>query len=365
LKQHLEIIGFNEGRIIHISNAMKNVLDQLKIEDKFLGIIFTENDLKVVETEDFFDITMYELINQKLTIVIDRNLYIAARELHDTRCLKTERHSFFAQLLIYAMFTNAAFDPTIPTYEGGNTEKIRAIDDILKFRVINNLPLDKMMDLVYGQIGSISKNELLKAKIRMHPMDKVTIEEDYNKKLTLFKRNYPYILKTTLLLRSPEFSLYRKIKYFFNWMMKEYITISEAITFALFCFHKNGGVIIGYKTNNYNELIASIKNATWDVTLISYLKDQAKKNVDRYYLLATNDQKLLEATKYYLSPDETRINKLFGSKAVEVNRIFSKTNEICRLPGREKLILSRLDKVDSLITSLENEIKKTIEVKVS
>lgn len=344
---------------------MKNILDQLKIENKFIGIIFTENDLKVVETEDFFDITMYELINKKLTIIIDRNLYIAARELYDKRCLTTERHFFFVQLIIYAMFTNAVFDPTIPTYEGGDSDRIRAKEDILKFRIINNLALDRLMNLVYGQIEFLSENELHKAKRRMRPIDKTTLEENYNKKLTMFKQNYPYMLKATLLLRLSGMSLYSKVKYFFDWMMKEYITKSEAITFALVSFYKNGGIIKDFNTNNYNKLITSVKNATWDVTLISYLKDQAKKNVDRYYLLATMDKKLLEATKYFLSTDGGWINKLFGSKAVEVNRIINKTNEICRLSGREKLILNRLDKVDSLIASLEKEIKETIEAKES
>lgn len=363
MRQHLEILGINESRIIRISNAMKNILDQLQNEDKFLGIIFTENDLKVVETEDFFDIIMYELINNNLTVIIDRNLFIAARELYDKRYLKTKRHSFFTVLMIYAMFTNAIFDSTIPIYEGGDSENIRAIDDIQKFKIIDNLPIDHLMDLVYGQIDSLSKNELSKAKKIMKPMDKITIEENYNKKLTLFKENYPYMLKCALLLRFPRLSLYRKIKYFFEWMMADYITKSEAIIFALFSFYRNGGVIKNYNTNDYCKLIASIKNATWDVTLISYLKDQAKKNFDRYYLLATIDKKLLEAAKYFLSPDEKRINKLFGNKAVEVQRIINKNNEICRLPGREKLILNRLDTVDKLTTSLENEIKKTTEIK--
>lgn len=360
MRQHLEIIDFNEGRIIHISNAMKNIFDQLKIEDKFLGIIYKENDLNVIETKDFFNVNMYEIINQRLTIIIDRNLFIAARELYDNRCLKTERHSFFALLLIYAIFTNAIFDPTIPTYEGGNSDKIKAIDDILKFRIIDNLQIDTIMDLSHGKIEFISEIDLQEAKLKMRPINKVAVEEDYNKKLTLFKRNYPYMLKATLLLRSSGLNLHHRVKYFFEWMMKEYITNSAAITFVLFSFYKNGGVIKDYRTNDYNKLISSIKNATWDVTLVSYLKDQAKKNVNRYYLLSSMDKNLLEATNYFLSSDELKINELFGNKTKDIRKIIDNANEICRAPDREKIILNRLDKVDSLINSLEKEIKQNL-----
>ena len=360
MREHLKVIDVDDEKIIHISTQMKGVLDQLKKEDKFLGIIFTEDEIKVVETEDFFDITKYDSINQMLTIIIDRNLFIAARELYDIRFLSTARQSFFAQLLIYAMFTNATFDPTIPTYEGGNSKIIRATNDILKFRIIDNLALDDVMDLVYNQIDCIPVKSLKLAKRIMRPINKTTWEENYNKQLTMFKRNYPFILKAILLMRSPGLNLYRRIKYYFDWMHNEYISNSAAITFVIYSFHKNGGIIKNCKTNDYNKLISSIKNATWDLTLITYFKDQAKKHANRYYLLSTMDKHLLAAAKYFLSIDETIMNDLFGNKVEEVQKIINVTNDICNLPGRKEIVIDRLNNVDALIISLENEIKKTM-----
>jgi len=340
---------------------MKAVLDQLKVEDKFLGIIFTENEFKVVETEDFFDITLYDVVNHNVTIIIDRNLLIAARELFDKRKIENDRHKFYVSLLAYAIFTNSIFDPTITIYEGGVNESINPIDDTLKLRIIDNISLDTVLDLLYGNIDTFTDTLLNSAKSLTKPLSPELLKENYNKQLDLFKQNYPYMLKAALLLRFPGLNLYRRIKYFFEWMMNEYVTNAAAITLVIYSFYKSGGLIRDYNTTDPNKLIASIKNATWDLTIISYLKEQTKEEPDRYFLLATIDKNLLEAAKYFLSPDESQINELLGNKGEEVQKIIKQTNIICSSHGRKELVQERLDKVDEIIASLEREIKHSVE----
>lgn len=358
MNQHLNIISINEEKIFYISNEIKTLLDQLKATNSFLGIVFTDNELKVVDTEDFFDITLYEDVNHNVTTVIDRNLLIAAREVFDGRRIHSDRHKFFISLLAYAIFTNSIFDPTITVYEGGAIEGINPINDTLKLRIIDNIPLDTVLDLLYGRIKEFADTDISKAESITKPLKQELLDENYNRQLNLFKQNYPYILKATLLMRQPGLSLYRKIKYFFEWMMEEFITNAAAITFVIYVFNY-GRLIKKYNTNDFEQLINAVKNATWDLTLISYLKEQAKENPNRYYLLASLDKYLLEAAAYFLSPDETRINELYGNQSEPVQKIIDKTNNICSSPGRKKLVQERMDKVDELIASLEKELMKS------
>lgn len=359
MKQHLSILSINDEKIFHISGEIKTLLDFLSSSNSFIGIIFADNELKVVDTEDFFDIKLYEDINHNTTIVIDRNLLIAARELFDERKAQTERHKFFLSMLAYAIFTNSIFDPTITVYEGGAKEGINPIDDTLKLRTVDNIPLDTVLDLLFGNIPRFSDNDINEAKSLTKPLNPQLLNEDYNKQLNLFKQNYPYMLKAALLMRQPGLNLYQKIKYFFDWMMNEFITNAAAITFVIYVFNY-GRLIKKYNTNNFQQLIDAIKNATWDLTLISYLKEQAKESPNRYYLLSSLDKYLLEAANYFLTPDESRYNNLYGNQGEQIQKIIDRTNKICLLPGRKDLIKDRIEKVDDTISSLEDDLKRSI-----
>lgn len=360
MKQHFVEIEIDGEKIIHFSGELQGILENLKMEDKLLGIVFSGNEIKVVETKDFFDLTKYKFLENNLTIVIDRNLLIIGRELFDLGQLVSKKHTYFCALLAYAIFTNAKFDQTISIYEGGDSAEHNALDDIHKFRVVDNLSFDTVVDLIYGDIEKIPQSEWNNALTRTKSIDKISEKENFNKTLNLFKKNYPYMLKATLLLRLSGVSLYNKIKIFNNWMIGEYLTKAEAITIVLYCFYKNGGIIKSYNTNDYLKLIGSIKNATWDVSLISYLKDQSKKHLNRYYLLATDDKNLLSACKYFFTPDLSTIDTLFASKGKEVHQLIEKVNSVCLLPGRENIILERYSRLDTIIYSLEKELEESI-----
>ncbi|MBK7381137.1 MAG: hypothetical protein IPJ03_19480 [Ignavibacteriales bacterium] len=360
MKQHFVEIEIDGEKIIHFSGELQGIFENLKTEDKLLGIVYSENEIKVVETIDFFDFTKIKFLDKNLTIVIDRNLLIIGREIFDMGQLVSKKHTYFCALLAYAIFTNAQIDPTISIYEGGDSSEHKALDDIYKFRVVDNLSFDSVVDLIYGDIDKISQDEWNKARIRAKSIDKISENENFNKTLNIFKENYPYLLKATLLLRLQGVSLYNKIKMFNNWMINEYVTKAEAVTIVLYCFYKSGGIIKNYNTNDYLKLIGSIKNATWDVSLISYMKVQSPKNPNRYYLLATDDKNLLSACKYFFTPDTGIVDTLFGNKSKEVHQLIEKVNRVCLLPDREKIVLERLNRLDAITSSLIRELEESI-----
>lgn len=361
MKNHLVEYEINDQKMYIISTELHNIIESLKNEASFLGIIYTENDLKVVEIEDYFDIRYENILSNNLTIIIDTNLFIAARSIYKYSNVKTRERKYFASLLAYSMFLDAQFDPTMCMYEFGNKPNHRAVDDLYKFRVVDNLPIETVFDLCSGKVHSISNADWNKAKKGTRIMNESEENEDYNKTLTLFNQNYPYVMKATIILRMKGINRYHKIKFFFDWVLNDYVTKADAITIALFILSSNGGRIVKkFNQNDYSSLIKEIENATWDLTLISYLKDQAKKDPNRYFLLATNDKNLINAGNYFFTHDETKIDKLFRNEATDVRSVIDKMNKICSLPDRENLIKERLSNIDRLTNELKNELKDSL-----
>ena len=357
MKNYLIEFELEDQKIYLISSELYEAIDYLKREDKFIGLIFTENEMKIVEIEDYFDIRFENILRNNLTIILDTNVFITARSLYKYHNINTIERKYFASLLAYSMFLDAKLDPTICMYEIGNKQHHKAAEDLYKFRVVDNLSLETILKLLHGKMKTIFKTDLEQAKNRTRELNDSEINEDYNKSLTRFKENYTYILKATILLRKKGISPYDKIDFFFRWIEEKFITKADAITFSLYILFKDGGQIIkNHSSVLYSDIIKSIRNATWDVTMISYLKDQAKKNPDRYFLLASDDKNLIDAGKYFLSSDAGILN-LFGNKRKnEVQNIIDKMNKICNLPGRKTLIEERLSNIDKTISDLENEL---------
>lgn|GEM_PF-5828248 len=359
MKEHL--IEIDGHKLYYISSELNHIMEFLKKEEKCLGIIYSENEIRIVEIEDYFDIRYERFLTNNLTIIIDSNLFIAARSIYKYGNINTPERKFFTSLLIYSKFLYAKFDPTICMYEFGNKPNHKAVNDLYTFRVVDNLSLETMLNLIFGKTHQISKIDWNDAKNKTREMNESEINEDYNKTLTRFKQNYPYVLKASIILRIKGISRYHKIKYFFDWILDDFITKADAITIAMYILSRNGGRIIKkFNQNNYSSLIKEIRNATWDVTYISYLRDQAKKIPDRYFLLVTNDKNLINAGKYFFTPDETIIDKLFGKEANNVRNIIEKINKICSLPGRGNLTKERLSNIDKTIVGLENELKASL-----
>jgi hypothetical protein len=362
MKRHLVEFEIEGQKIYYISSELYQTIESLKNEDKLIGVVFSDNEIKIVEIEDYFDIRYENILRNNLTIVLDSNLFITARSIYKYSNINSPERKYFASLLVYSKFLDALFDPTICMYEFGNKPNHNAVDDLYKFRVVDNLSFETVLDLYCGKTHSISKSDWDKVKKRTRKINKSEVNEDCNKTLTRFNQNYPYMLKTAILLRMKGIGPYNKIDFFFQWIRENFITKSDAIIFALYILYNDGGKIIkGHSTSDYTELIKLIQNATWDVTMISYLKDQVKKNPNRYYLLASLDRNLIKVGKYFLSPEENTFYDLFGKKKKdEIRNMIDRINEICSLAGRESIVKERLLNIDKTINDLENELKKSI-----
>ncbi len=94
-------------------------------------------------------------------------------------------------------------------------------------------------------------------------------------------------------------------------------------------------------------------------TILCYLKYQSKKNNGRYYLIATNDVKLVEVMRYCFSLYD-EIEELYGKNKNEIMRLIDQNNELCNKNNREKKVLDRLNNLDNIIKDLEKKYKNNL-----
>jgi hypothetical protein len=355
LKRHIVEIQMDHQKIIWQSSELASLLQYLRQENKLLGLITIDNNLKIVNYNDFFDVNLFEVLSNNTTIIIDRNLLIAARNIYNHGYSSDEVDRFFLQILSYAMFTDSIIDPSISLYEGGNNSSVSAIEDLRKFRIVDNLPLDTVLQLLFGEIDKIPTSIFNEATRITKSIDDRSLKEDYNKQLTLFKRNYPYFLKTAILLRKKSFSKIEKLEQFFKWVQNHYISMNIPFLIVKYSLLKGGGILKKVQDNNKEKLLYSIQNATWDATMLSYLKDQSRKNNGRYYLMATNDVKLVDVMRYCFSPDD-EIEKLYGRDINKIKGLVARNNELCDQKERNELVTERLNNLNNIIEQLEREL---------
>ncbi len=337
------------------SSELASVLYYLKQENKIIGVSHSDNEIKIINNEDLFDANFLDLLRSKSTIIIDRNLLIAARNIYDNRCSNDRVERFFLLVLSYAMFTDSMIDPAIAIYEGGDNNFISALEDLNKIRTIDNLALENLLKLLFGEIKYLPNEIFEKAKRNTKSIDDQSANENYNKQLTLFKCNYPYFLKAAILLRQNNFSFIEKLREFIKWTQEKYISLNIPFIIVVHSLFYGGGIINKILSTNNVKVIRSVQNATWDATLLSYLKDQSKRNKDRYHLLATNDNKLVEVMRYCFSADD-EIEGLYGKDKNEINMLINQNNELCKKKDREKIVRERLDDLANIIKQLEEEL---------
>jgi len=83
MKRHIVEIQTGSQKIIWQSSELASLLQYLNEENKLLGLITIDDDLKIVNQNDFFDVNLFDALRNNTTIIIDRNLLIAARNIYD------------------------------------------------------------------------------------------------------------------------------------------------------------------------------------------------------------------------------------------------------------------------------------------
>ncbi len=195
-------------------------------------------------------------------------------------------------LLTFLQLAEVDIDPGISITEYNTTsENPDSIQRLHNFRLVDNLPPEHLVDIVLGrtEVLNIWLSKYDKEPHCFQPYESASDVHHWD-------MYYTFALKICLIANTNR-SRKEKIKDFISWIWSDFLFSATAITFAFVFFSDSYGKMLkGVKSKNPEKVMKGIRNATWDMTIVSYW---AEKNVKRevtdpHYIFCTEDKALRE-----------------------------------------------------------------------
>ncbi|TAN65660.1 MAG: hypothetical protein EPN17_15945 [Methylobacter sp.] len=283
--------------------------------------------------EDIYFLENYMLSgkNAKFNVLLDNNIFTRLVYLAkggqiqgDDESIKT--YKFCCAVMCFFILGGFDIEPNLALYERAskNTHS-NAIKDIDHFRVADHIHPMGYAELALGVRDKFSDKEINKARNIIDKNLQKTEEQNYSKQLNDWKIKYLHLLKI-IEIQKCKLEDTEQIKIFFEWITKDCFTTPATIMFALLFFspnrHSLGKMIKNVNSQN-NKLKDGLKNAAWDLTYLTSLRNKSKnQSEDTIWFLCTHD-KLLQtiARSLYLKEGQeietavyNLINEFWGTK---------------------------------------------------
>lgn len=276
--------------------------DALAIEQ-----LVRENNLLIpgnFRMEDTFDIVSYLYVAQRhghnFRVLFDRNLHTRIVNLAkgqplptDTESSKIARHS--AACLAFCILSEIEVEPSMALYEGASTQgHEHAAHEYRFFQIADNVDPQHYVDIALGRSDRLPTIHLSELGRAPEITSRVLRESNFEKTLTPWKPNYLYLLKTAQLIRNgvPRRQAAENL---LRWQAEEAFYNAPASLFCLAAMGHtppNARMIKKLFTLNTNELRKGLRNATWDVCIISQWEKWLRAPESPSWLLSSNDYAL-------------------------------------------------------------------------
>lgn len=198
-----------------------------------------------------------------------------------------------AAIMVFAQSANILVEPNLALYEAavaGGSEA--ANQELVQFRIADNLDIKHWIALALGRTQklSIPDNE-----IPTIPHNREYI--DFEMRLRRWSRNYIILLKLAE-LELKGLNRTRQITELASWMYQDFIMGGPVLIFAIYYLTPNSersGLLKNLRSADRERALSGIRNATWDLTLLSEWIRRAgeHKQTNTLTLLCSLDRKLI------------------------------------------------------------------------
>lgn len=279
---------------------LDRVQASLRTSDPFVGGLFLS---------DPYDVTKYlprqEINREEYTLLVDRNIVARWIETVSGRKL-TAAHRQAAAVMTFAHAADFMIEPNIAFYElathFGRSEVLR---ELSLFYACVNAPTASWADVALSKRDQVDLMESV-------PFITDSPSPDLERPLYRWKRNYILALKLAELHLhgGKPVDLMAELM---RWMYDDFLIGGPALQLASFYLAPGGPrrrLLKGIESPNRDRALAGVKNAAWDLTLVSeWLRlvdplahDPSHKSV---FILCTLDQAVLRLARSIVSFDDT------------------------------------------------------------
>jgi hypothetical protein len=306
-----------------------------------------------------------ELHLTQTQLLVDRNLMTRWVSLGKS-CIASHEHRLAAATLAFCQCCDILIEPNIALYElAANQGNQAAHEEETAFRIVDNTAPQLWVDIALGRVTQLNL-------LSQSETGRKNAEIDYCTPLKVWRRFYVLALKVAALsLQSgPAHILLERL---FEWMHAEYLFLAPGTIMALCYFAPNSpkkGLLKQIRSADRDNALSGIKNATWDLTLVSeWIKMvHRQRESNTLALLGSLDTKLHTVARNILAfsdSDEViaaksrqMVDSLWGSDMGE--RLHSQLREYERdadNPARRANQLNAQPSLERLIDEGEQEIR--------
>jgi hypothetical protein len=199
-----------------------------------------------------------------------------------------------AAIMVFAHSANILVEPSLALYEAtvvGESEATK--QELAQFRIADNLDIKHWADVAMGR-----KRNLSVADIELPAIRNESKAIDFEMRLRRWVRNYIILLKLAE-LELKGLNRTRQITELATWMYQDFIIGGPALMFAIHYLTPNSersGLLKNLRSPDRERAVRGIRNASWDVTLLSEWIRRAgeQKQTNTLTLLCSLDRKLLD-----------------------------------------------------------------------
>lgn len=240
-----------------------------------------------------------EVFGNEFVLIADRN--VVTRILAIKNGVEpTYQHRVVAAVMTFASCTDINFEPNIAVYEVASTEGNRKANEELQlFRIADNLHPKYWKDIALDR-----KKFDISAQFCSPNSEEIT-SFDFTTPLRRWNRNYILALKIAELSLLGGKSEERMIDVM-RWMYDDFLIGGPAVMLASHYLAPNNnrkGLLKNLKSPDRELAILGVKNAAWDLTLLSEWLRQVDVSVEnkKLAMLCSLDKKLIDFAKTLVS----------------------------------------------------------------
>ena len=252
--------------------------------------VFDLSSFNVYSIDDY--IKEKEIHGTKISALFDRNIFTdiisLVRGKKATSSLESTR--LVAALMAFLQYADVFIEPNIALYEYASTNgSLTANEEIRLFQIADNIHPKMYADIALKR----------KCILKMKSGKNSHLEAVYNfeNQLRSWNFNYTIVLKLAL-IELEVIEQHQKMIRFMRWMFEEFYFGAPATLFAN-CYFANKAKMKGLKSLDRKRALASLKNMTWDLTLLTEWakKVEKQKETNTIWLLCSRDKTLMKIAR--------------------------------------------------------------------
>lgn len=247
---------------------------------------FNLSSFNVYSIDDY--IREKEINGTKISALFDRNIFTDIISLMRSKKVSPSSESIrlAAALMAFLQCSDVFIEPNIALYEYASTNgSFTANEELRLFRIADNIH-----PKIYADIA-LKRKFILKRKSGIN--SQVEALYNFENQLRFWNFNYTIVLKLAL-IELEAIEQHQKMAKFMKWMFEEFYFGAPATLFAN-CYFANKAKMKGIKSFDRKRALASLKNMTWDLTLLTEWakKVERQKETNTIWLLCSRDKMLM------------------------------------------------------------------------